>query len=81
MRSNLNPMLLTILVEGFMFSWLEYRDNYVRLYQGMPESENLDEKVLEVMTEVFLRGTLTKNLPNSSPAKSSSVAAPKKSLE
>jgi hypothetical protein len=46
-----------------------------------PESENLDEKVLEVMTEVFLRGTLTKNLPSSSPAKSSSVAAPKKSLE
>jgi TetR/AcrR family transcriptional regulator len=60
MRSNLNPTLLTILVEGFMFSWWEYRDNYVRLYEGMPESENLDQKVLEVMTEVFLRGTLAK---------------------
>jgi hypothetical protein len=81
MRSNLNPMLLTILVEGFMFSWWEYRDNYVRLYQGMPESENLDEKVLEVMTEVFLRGTLTKNLPRSSRSKSSSVAVQKKSLK
>jgi hypothetical protein len=78
MRSNLNPMLLTILVEGFMFSWWEYRDNYVRLYQGMPESENLDEKVLEVMTEVFLRGTLRTDLPRSSLSKSSSVAAEKK---
>jgi hypothetical protein len=64
-----------------MFSWWEYRDNYVRLYQGMPESENLDEKVLEVMTEVFLRGTLTKNPLKSSLSKSSTVAVHKKSLE
>jgi TetR/AcrR family transcriptional regulator len=55
MRSDLNPTLLTILVEGFMFSWWEYRDNYLRLYEGRPEGEHLDEKVLGVMTEVLLR--------------------------
>src|ERR1700726_1607278 len=77
MRSNLNPTLLTILVEGFMFSWWEYRDNYVRLYRGMPESENLDQKVLEVMTEVFLHGTLTQI----EPSKSSPVATQKRSLK
>jgi TetR/AcrR family transcriptional regulator len=80
MRSNLNPTLLTILVEGFMFSWWEYRDNYVRLYEGMPESENLDEKVLEVMTEVFLRGTLAASRPSSSAPKSRLLAGRKKSL-
>ena len=80
MRPNLNPTLLTILVEGFMFSWWEYRDNYVRLYQGMPESENLDEKVLEVMTEVFLRGTLVESRPSSSATRSSLVAGRKKEL-
>jgi TetR/AcrR family transcriptional regulator len=78
MRSNLNPTLLTILVEGFMFSWWEYRDNYVRLYEGRPESENLDERVLELMTEVFLRGTLTKNSPEPGLSKSSPVAAQKR---
>jgi TetR/AcrR family transcriptional regulator len=81
MRSNLNPMLLTILVEGFMFSWWEYRDNYLRLYEGMPESENLDEKVLEVMTEVFLHGTLTDNRPKSRGLKSASIAPSKKGLK
>jgi len=81
MRSNLNPTLLTILVEGFMFSWWEYRDNYMRLYEGKPESENLDEKVLEVMTEVFLRGTLTERRPSSSAPKSSLVAVRKKRPE
>jgi TetR/AcrR family transcriptional regulator len=80
MRSNLNPTLLTILVEGFMFSWWEYRENYLRLYEGMPESENLDEKVLEVMTEVFLRGTLAESRPGSSAPKSRLVAERKKSL-
>jgi TetR/AcrR family transcriptional regulator len=80
MRSNLNPTLLTILVEGFMFSWWEYRDNYVRLYEGMPESENLDEKVLEVMTEVFLRGTLAESRQSSSAQKSALVAGGKKRL-
>jgi TetR/AcrR family transcriptional regulator len=79
MRSNLNPTLLTILVEGFMFSWWEYRDNYVRLYEGMPESENLDEKVLEVMIEVFLRGTLTERRPSSKPSKTSLVEVGRKS--
>jgi hypothetical protein len=79
MRSNLNPTLLTILVEGFMFSWREYRDNYVRLYEGMPESENLDEKVLEVMIEVFLRGTLTERRPSSKPSKTSLVVVGRKS--
>jgi TetR/AcrR family transcriptional regulator len=78
MRPDLNPMLLTILVEGFMLSWWEYRDNYVRLYEGMPESENLDEKVLAVMTEVFLRGTLTKTRPRAHQTKSASVAIKKK---
>jgi TetR/AcrR family transcriptional regulator len=78
MRSNLNPTLLTILVEGFMFSWWEYRDNYVRLYKGMPESENLDEKVLEVMTEVFLHGTLAKPGRNLNASKSSLGACTKK---
>src|ERR1700719_2274823 len=78
MRSNLNPTLLTILVEGFMFSWWEYRDNYVRLYEGMPESENLDEKVLEVMTEVFLHGTLAKPGRNVNASKSSLGARTKK---
>ena len=78
MRSNLNPTLLTILVEGFMFSWWEYRDNYVRLYEGMPESENLDEKVLEVMTEVFLHGTLAKPGRNLNASKSSLGACTKK---
>jgi TetR/AcrR family transcriptional regulator len=81
MRSNLNPMLLTILVEGFMFSWWEYRDNYLRLYEGRPESENLDEKILEVMTEVFLHGTLTDNRPKSSGLKSASIAPSKKGLQ
>ncbi len=80
MRSNLNPTLLTILVEGFMFSWWEYRDNYLRLYEGTPESENLDEKVLEVMTEVFLRGTLTERRPGSRAPKSTSVASRRKSM-
>jgi TetR/AcrR family transcriptional regulator len=80
MRSNLNPTLLTILVEGFMFSWWEYRDNYLRLYEGMPESENLDEKVLEIMTEVFLRGTLAESRPSSSAPKSRLFAGRKKSL-
>jgi hypothetical protein len=47
----------------------------------MPESENLDEKVLEVMTEVFLRGTLRTDLPRTSLSKSSSVAAEKKNLK
>jgi TetR/AcrR family transcriptional regulator len=79
MRSNLNPTLLTILVEGFMFSWWEYRDNYVRLYEGMPESENLDEKVLEVMIEVFLRGTLTERRPSSKASKTSLVEVGRKS--
>ena len=78
MRPDLDPMLLPILVEGFMLSWWEYRDNYVRLYEGMPESENLDEKVLVVMTEVFLRGTLTKTHPRGHLTKSSSVAIKKK---
>jgi TetR/AcrR family transcriptional regulator len=81
MRSNLNPTLLTILVEGFMFSWWEYRDNYQRLYEGMPESGNLDEKVLEVMTEVFLRGTLAQSRSSSSAPKSSCVAVGKKGLD
>ena len=79
MRSNLNPTLLTILVEGFMFSWWEYRDNYLRLYEGRPESENLDEKVLEAMTEVFLRGTLTERRPGSRAPKSASIASRRKS--
>jgi len=79
MRSNLNPTLLTILVEGFMFSWWEYRDNYLRLYEGRPESENLDEKVLEVMTEVFLRGTLTERRPGSRAPKSASLVTRRKS--
>jgi hypothetical protein len=61
-----------------MLSWWEYRDNYVRLYEGMPESENLDEKVLAVMTEVFLRGTLTKTRPRAHQTKSASVAIKKK---
>jgi TetR/AcrR family transcriptional regulator len=78
MRPDLDPMLLTILVEGFMLSWWEYRDNYVRLYEGMPESENLDEKVLAVMTEVFLRGTLTKTHPRGHLTKSSSAVIKKK---
>ena len=78
MRPDLDPMLLTILVEGFMLSWWEYRDNYVRLYEGMPESENLDEKVLAVMTEVFLRGTLTKTEPRAHLTKSSSAVIKKK---
>jgi TetR/AcrR family transcriptional regulator len=78
MRPDLNPMLLTILVEGFMLSWWEYRDNYVRLYEGMPESENLDEKALAVMTDVFLHGTLTKSYLRASLTKSSSVAIQKK---
>jgi len=81
MRSNLNPTLLTILVEGFMFSWWEYRDNYVRLYEGMPESENLDEKVLEVMTEVFLRGTLAERRPSPKTPKTSLVAVGTKGPE
>jgi TetR/AcrR family transcriptional regulator len=80
MRSDLNPTLLTILLEGFMFSWWEYQDNYLRLYEGMPESENLDEKVLEVMTEVFLRGTLAESRPSSSAPKSRLVAGRKKCL-
>ncbi len=59
MRSDLNPVLLTILVEGFMFSWWEYRESYLRLYKGITGDENLDEKVLGAMTDVFLHGTLT----------------------
>jgi TetR/AcrR family transcriptional regulator len=80
MRPNLNATLLAILVEGFMFSWWEYRENYVRLYEGMPESENLDEKVLEVMTEVFLHGTLTKSSPRPGRSKSNSIPAARESL-
>jgi TetR/AcrR family transcriptional regulator len=60
MRSDLNPILLTILVEGFMFSWWEYRESYLRLYRGITGDQNLDEKVLETMTDVFLHGTLTR---------------------
>jgi TetR/AcrR family transcriptional regulator len=71
MRSDLNPTLLTILVEGFMFSWWEYRESYLRLYKGIPGHENLDEKVLEAMTEVFLHGTLTRVQPKSGVRKSS----------
>ncbi len=81
MRSDLNPTLLTILVEGFMFSWWEYRDNYLRLYHGRPEGEHLDEKVLGVMTEVFLRGTLAERRPRVGQPKSSLVAGRKRSTE
>jgi len=71
MRSELNPVLLTILVEGFMFSWWEYRESYLRLYQSIAGDENLDEKVLEAMTEVFLHGTLTRARPKSGVRKTS----------
>jgi hypothetical protein len=81
MRSDLNPTLLTILVEGFVFSWWEYRDNYLRLYHGRPEGEHLDEKVFGLMTEVFLRGTLAQRRPRVGQPKSSLVAGRKKSTE
>jgi hypothetical protein len=74
-----DPPLLQ--VEGFMFSWWEYRDNYLRLYEGRPEGEHLDEKVLGVMTEVLLRGTLAERRPEFGQSKSSLVAGRKKSSE
>jgi TetR/AcrR family transcriptional regulator len=56
-RKHLDPRLLTILMEGLMFAWWEYRETYMRIHQG--ESAEMDDKILEAMVEVFLKGTLT----------------------
>ena len=57
-RKHLDPRLLTILMEGLMFSWWEHRETYLRLHEGTIESNKMDEEVLEAMVEVFLKGTL-----------------------
>ena len=67
MRSDLNPTLLTILVEGFMFSWWEYRDNFWRLYEGRPEGEHLDEKVLGGDDRSFFKGNVSRTSPRGWP--------------
>jgi len=63
-----------------MFSWWEYRDHYWRPYDGRSEGEHLDEKVLEVMTEVFIRGTLAERRPEVGRSKYSLAAGRKKEL-
>jgi TetR/AcrR family transcriptional regulator len=55
-RKQLDPRLLTILMEGLMFAWWEYREAYLRIHAG--EMDEMDDKILEAMVEVFLNGTL-----------------------
>jgi TetR/AcrR family transcriptional regulator len=57
-RKHLDPRFLTILMEGLMFSWWEYREAYLRLHEGEMGSDEMDGKVLEAMVDVFLKGTL-----------------------
>jgi TetR/AcrR family transcriptional regulator len=56
MRKDLDPKLLTILSEGLLFAWWKYMESNRHL--DKEERDEMDEKILEAMVEVFLNGML-----------------------
>ncbi len=65
LRSDVNALMLTILIEAASIFWWQYRPNLTKLFEEMGESaEHIDRWYLENVTKVLLCGVLKTSLTN-----------------
>ncbi|SFM48009.1 TetR/AcrR family transcriptional regulator [Thermodesulforhabdus norvegica] len=60
LRNDIDPIMLTILIEAASFFWWQYRANLVKLFEGSGRSAGeIDCEYLQTITKILLCGVLT----------------------